>query len=202
MVQWLKGREMEIPLQLILFSIPSVIYLIVRKAQHQTWRAIFQSLGWRKPNLRFVIIGFFFGLLPGIFSFVIMDILPSGMFDQPGIAQSAYAGWTPSISAFFLALIREAIYTALGEEVFFRGFLGNLLIRRLRFTLGNLVQSIVFLLPHMLLLTIDLQFWPVLIPQFVAGWFFGWLAFRSGSILPSWVAHGMSNAFAALAFMR
>ena len=193
---------MEIPLQLILFSIPSVIYLIVRKAQNQAWTDIFRNLGWRNANPRFLFMGFFFGLLPGIFSFVIMDILPSDMFDQPGIAQSAYAGWTPSISAFFLAWIREAIYTALGEEVFFRGFLGNLLIRRLKFTLGNLVQSILFLLPHTLLLTIDFQFWPVLIPQFVAGWFFGWLAFRSDSILPSWVAHSLSNAFAALAFMR
>jgi membrane protease YdiL (CAAX protease family) len=43
--------------------------------------------------------------------------------------------------------------------------------------------------------------WPILIPQFVAGWFQGWLRFRSDSILPSWFCHSLSNTLSALAFI-
>ena len=193
---------MDIPLQLILFSIPAIIYLIIKKMQGRDWNTIFKSLGWSKSDPKYLLIGIALGLIPGFFSFFIMDLLPPGLFDQPGIAQTIYSEWTPSIIAFLLALLREAFYIALGEEIFFRGFIGNLLIRRMGFAFGNLLQSIIFLLPHTLLLTIDLRLWPVLIPQFAAGWLFGWLLYRSGSILPSWVAHSLSNAFSALAFMR
>jgi membrane protease YdiL (CAAX protease family) len=55
------------------------------------------------------------------------------LLEQPGIAQTVYSGWELSISSFVLALLREAIYTALGEEILFRGFIGSLLTRRLGF---------------------------------------------------------------------
>jgi membrane protease YdiL (CAAX protease family) len=74
-------------------------------------------------------------------------------------------------------------------------------IRRFGFLIGNLLQSIVFLLPHLFLLTVSITLWPILIPQFIAGWLYGWLLYKSGSILPSWIAHSLSNAFGAMAFM-
>ncbi len=193
---------MEIPVGLILFSLPSYIYFLVNKARKQDTRRIFRNIGLTRPNRKFLLIGLVLGLIPGLFTLLITKYLPPVLLEQPGIAQSAYSGWSLSIASFLLALLREAIYTALGEEILFRGFIGGLLIRRLGFATGNIFQSLIFLLPHALILTIDSKLWPILILQFIAGWLFGWLFYQSGSVFPSWVAHSLSNAFGALAFMR
>jgi membrane protease YdiL (CAAX protease family) len=101
-----------------------------------------------------------------------------------------------------LVWLREAIYVALGEEIFFRGLLGGWLVRRLGFAIGNTVQTLIFLLPHLLLLLVSLNLWPIIAVQIVAGWLLGWLRYRSDSILPGWLAHSLINAFGALATMR
>lgn len=75
-------------------------------------------------------------------------------------------------------------------------------MRRLGFGIGNLIQASLFLLPHLTLLRVSLGLWPLLVAQFVGGWLFGWLLHRSGSILPGWLAHTLSNAFGALVFMK
>ena len=117
------------------------------------------------------------------------------------VSTSIYAQWSLSISSVMFAFVREAFYTALGEEVFFRGLLGGWLERRFGFKVGNTVQAVVFLLPHLLLLMVSTSFWLVVIVQFLAGWVLGWLRSRSGSILPGWLAHSLMNAIGALTAM-
>jgi len=70
------------------------------------------------------------------------------------------------------------------------------------FTVGNLIQSVVFLLPHLLLLQLGTAIWPVFIVQGAAGWLQGWLRYRSNSILPGWVVHTLSNTASAVSTMR
>jgi membrane protease YdiL (CAAX protease family) len=53
----------------------------------------------------------------------------------------------------------------------------------------------------MFILTIIDSLWPLLLAQFIAGWLQRWLYYKSGSILPGWLTHGLGNAFGALAFM-
>jgi membrane protease YdiL (CAAX protease family) len=131
-----------------------------------------------------------------------VQTLPSEVLQDPNISASAYAGWTLGVTSFLLAWLREAVYVALGEEIFFRGFLGGWLIRKLGFAIGNTVQAMIFLLPHLLLLLVSLNFWPVIAVQLLAGWLVGWLRYRSDSILPGWLAHSLINAFGALAAMK
>jgi membrane protease YdiL (CAAX protease family) len=114
---------------------------------------------------------------------------------------SDYAGKPLTIANILAALFHEAFYIALGEEVFFRGFLGSWLIRRLGFGWGNLAQTAVFMLPHLPLLTLGTQIWPVFIVQFCAGWLQGWLLEKSGSILPGWLVHTATNLTSAISFM-
>jgi membrane protease YdiL (CAAX protease family) len=192
---------MNIPFQLIFFSIPSIIFIFVQRIKKQDWNLIIKNIGLKGTQVKYIAIGLGMGLVPGLFSLLLPDILPTDILNQPGIAQSVYTGWSLSVSSFLLAFLREAIYIALGEEIFFRGFLGKLLYRKLGFIAGNLIQSIVFLLPHLLLLTISLRLWPILIAQFIGGWLYGWLCHQSDSILPSWLAHSLGNAFGALVFM-
>jgi len=193
---------MNIPLQLILLLIPSLIFIGVNKIRKRDWNSILSNIGWKLPPVRYLAIGLGMGLLPGLITIFIPNILPPELIDQPEIAQSIYSEWSLSIITFFLAFLREAIYIALGEEIFFRGFLGGILFRKIGFIAGNIIQSIIFLLPHLLLLTISVRLWPILLMQFLGGWIYGWIFYKSESILPSWLAHSLGNAFGAMIFMR
>jgi membrane protease YdiL (CAAX protease family) len=192
----------EFPLQPILFLIPSLTFIIIQKIRKQDWSTALINIGWQLPPTKYIAVGLGFGLISGLFSFFISNMLPQEVFGQPGIAQSFYSNWSLSVSTFFLSFLRETIYVALGEEIFFRGFLGGILYRKLGFMVGNIIQSIVFLLPHLLLLTVSIKLWPILIAQFIGGWLFGWLCYKSESILSSWLAHALSNAFGAIMFMN
>ena len=100
------------------------------------------------------------------------------------------------------AFVRESIYVALGEELFFRGLVGYWLMRHLGFWVGNAVQSLVFLAPHLLVLSAGLELWPLLLAPLISGWLYGWLLYRSGSILPGWLGHSLGIAFAAAGVMK
>ena len=132
---------------------------------------------------------------------LVLRAVPSELLENPMVSTSVYTGWSLSLSSFMFALMREAFYVALGEEVFFRGFLGGLLERRYGFVTGNTIQALVFLLPHLLLLHVSVSFWVVIFVQFLAGWAMGWLRNRSGSIMPGWFVHSLINAFGALLTM-
>ena len=193
---------MDIPIQLIALSLPSLIYMAVRKLRGEKWNQILEKLGWRGCSTRDLLWSL--GVLaPGVgLVWLVPRLVSPDILQNPTLGTSYYAGWTRSITAFLLAWLREAIYVALGEEVFFRGLLGGWLIRRFGFAIGNSVQALIFLLPHLLLLTVSLSLWPLLIAQLAAGWLLGWLRHRSGSILPGWLVHSLSNAFGALAAMQ
>lgn len=193
---------MEIPWQLLVFTAPSLIYLAVRKWRGEKWNQTFEKLGWR--GCRPVYFVWSLGVLAILLglAWLATRLTPPDVFQRPNIGASYYAGWTRGVSAFLLAWLREAIYVTLGEEIFFRGFLGGWLIRRFGFIVGNTVQTLAFLLPHLLLLLVGLDLWPFLIVTLVAGWLQGWLRHSSGSILPGWLSHSLANAFGALAAMK
>lgn len=188
---------MEIPFQLVIFSIPSLILIGLLRRKGNTWREAFASVGWQgsKPVYFAWALGVF--AVTGGLAWVALQFIPPELMQGEGVNIASYAGLPPTLMTFLFLLLREGIYTALGEEIFFRGWLGGWLVRRFGFAVGNTVQAVIFLLPHLLLLTVGIGFWPIFIPQFVAGWLQGWLRHRSGSILPSWFAHTLSNVASA-----
>jgi membrane protease YdiL (CAAX protease family) len=192
---------MTVPIQNLVFIIPSLITIGVLRVRGQTWKYSFGVVGWQRTSLRYLVIGLLMGVVTGAFASSLSPTIPPEILEHPSIATSQYAGLTLGLQSFFIALFREGIFVALGEEVFFRGFLGCVLTRRLGFQIGNLLQAIIFLLPHLFILTVSTTLWPILIPQFLAGWVYGLLVYKSGSILPSWIAHSLGNAFGAVAFM-
>ncbi len=140
-------------------------------------------------------------MIIGLLAWLAMRIIPPELFQSEHVNVSSYTGTPKTMAGFLIIFLHEAFYVALGEEIFFRGWLGGWLNRRLGFVPGNTVQSFLFLLPHLMLLTISLQFWPILIPQFVAGWLQGWLRYKSDSILPSWLSHTLSNTLSAFSLL-
>jgi membrane protease YdiL (CAAX protease family) len=192
---------MDIPVMLVVWSVPSLVSLGYQRCRGAGWRETLKNLGLQgctREDLAWAL-GFLV-LLSGL-SWVVFQFIPADIFQNNNLNTSFYAGWTPGLFTFLLAWTRETLYAALGEEIFFRGWLGGWLVRRLGFWVGNTLQALIFLLPHLILLTISPSLWPLNLLQFAAGWLQGWLRVRSGSILPSTLTHSLSNAFGALAAM-
>jgi len=192
---------MDLPLQLIVLSIPSLIYVAVHRWRGEKWNEVFRKIGWHGSRPIYFLWSLGVMIVAGGLGWLALQTVPAEVLQGPNINISAYASWKLSVTSFLLAWLREAIYVALGEEIFFRGLLGGWLVRRFGFAIGNTVQALIFLLPHLLLLLVSLHFWPIIVVQMVAGWLLGWLRYRSDSILPGWLAHSLSNAIGALAAM-
>ena len=192
---------MDLPLQLIVLGIPSLIYVAVRRRRGEKWKEVFEKIGWRGSRRIYFLWSLVVIILIGGLGWLTLQAVPSEVLRDPNINISDYTGWTLSLSSFLLVWLREAIYVALGEEIFFRGFLGGWLVRRLGFAIGNTIQALVFILPHLLLLLVSQSLWLIIIVQLIAGWLMGWLRCRSNSILPGWLAHSLSNAIGALSVM-
>jgi CAAX protease family protein len=192
---------MDLPLQLIVFRIPSLVSVAVRRRRGEEWGEVLGKIGWQGCPPIYFLWALGIVILVGGLGWLAFQTVPSEVLRDPNVNTSHYAGWTFGITSFLLAWAREAICVALGEEILFRGFLGGWLIRRFGFAVGNILQALAFLLPHLLLLLVSLSLWPVIIVQFVAGWLLGWLRYRSNSILPGWLAHSFTNAFGALMAM-
>ena len=193
---------MDLPLQPILLSIPSIIYIAVRRSRRENWKEILGKLGWKVNRPVYFIWSLGVVIIVVGLGWLALQSVPSDVLDDPSVSISQYTGWTISIISFLLVWIREAIYIAIGEEIFFRGFLGGWLFRRFGFAIGNIIQALIFILPHLLLLIVSISFWPIVAVQLMAGWLLGWLRYKSDSILPGWLAHSLSNAIGALAAMK
>lgn len=175
--------------ELILFLIPSIVYFLVQGSPKKLGRPrAARRLGatWGRPRDYAWAAAL---LLPlAALGYLALLLVPAEVLSTPGVVARA-----TTVLATLGILLR-----ALGEEVFFRGLLGGILVRRLGFAVGNLLQAVIFLLPHAALLLVDASLWPLLPVQFVAGWLLGWLRTRSGSFIPGALVHAIANVGAGL----
>jgi CAAX amino terminal protease family. len=129
---------------------------------------------------------------------VAFRLIPPGALQGEEMNTAAYTGWPRNMGSLMLIFVVEMLNRALPEEVFFRGWLGGCMVRRFGFWMGNTLQALVFLFPHLLLLTVTMALWPITILQFAAGWLQGWLRWRSESVIPSTMVHAITNILGAL----
>ena len=130
---------MDVPLQLILLSIPSLIALMVGRRRGQQWSAVLRNIGWCGSRPIFFLWAIGVLLIVGGLGWLAIQSVPTDILHNPALSTSAYTGWAFNVSSFLLIWLRESLYVALGEELFFRGFLGGWLIRRLGFVIGNTI---------------------------------------------------------------
>jgi membrane protease YdiL (CAAX protease family) len=193
---------MELPLQLIVLTTPSIVYIAVKRQRGESWSHILSKIGFQNTSLSYYSLGLLTILITGLLGQIAFQAIPQAVLTSPDVNISAYIGLELNLSSLIGILLHEAFYIALGEEIFFRGLLGGWLFRRFGFLIGNLVQSIVFLLPHLLLLLVSYSLWPIIPVQFIAGWLLGWLRYRAQSIFPGWVAHSIINTLGALSLLN
>ncbi|MFT4294480.1 MAG: CPBP family intramembrane metalloprotease [Micropruina sp.] len=176
--------------EFVLLCLPTVGYLAVQSRRPgQTLHAALgrAGLGWGTASgYGWAALLLLPLLLIGWLSLV---AIPPDLLAAPGVVVGRPAS---------LAAAAGVVLRAAGEEVFFRGLLGGVLVRRLGFGWGNLLQSVLFFLPHLALLAVDVRLWPILPVQFVTGWLLGWLRQRTATMLPGAVLHAVANLTAGL----
>jgi len=123
---------------------------------------------------------------------------PVEPFTRAGSAQSAFVGLGFNARAVVLSLLYGVVKTGFSEELLFRGLIAGSLGRRLPLVWANLLQAAIFLLPHLLILMVMPEMWPLLVLVFAGSLFFGWLRIRSGSILGPWLLHAAANVTVCL----
>ena len=177
----------------IFFLLPSLITLVVLRIRRQPWVKTCSLLGWRLGAPIHYLWALGILLITALPVLVVAFFLFPDLYRHPekGSTLYIYARVGLSFTSILLAFLNEFFFTALGEEVFFRGLVGGWLMRRFGFPLGNALQTLIFLLPHLPVLLIGL--WPLLIGPLLGGWLLGWLRFKSDSILPGMFVHALGN---------
>lgn len=190
--------------QLGVFMFIPYIAFIFRKDRAETF---FQYLGIYKAETKsmvFSIASALLFLVAGVgFAFFNERILMA--LQSPDNIVGSLRGSVLTWESFFLIILIAWVKTSLSEEIFFRGFIGKRLIKRFGFSIGNMVQALVFGGVHVILFYIIVDT-ALGIEAFVfvfyamAGWIIGYIneRFGKGSILPGWVSHGVGNTAAFL----
>jgi membrane protease YdiL (CAAX protease family) len=105
----------------------------------------------------------------------------------------------PSLFVFGSIFNYCVLATGFPEELLFRGLIAGVLFRRRSFWIANLIQALIFVLPHLLLLFVAPELWMLAVSLPLGlGLLLGWLRHTSGSIWPGVIVHAVSNAAGAL----
>lgn len=179
----------------IVFLLPSLITLVVLRSRRLPWQKTLAVLGWRLGKPIHYLWASLFCLLGAATIILIALFVFPDLYQHPssGTTLYYYARLGLSVPSILSAFLNEALFTALGEEAFFRGLLGGWLMRRFGFLAGNTLQTLIFLLPHLPLLLVAASFWPLLVFPVFLGWLNGWLRYKSESIFPGMLVHALGN---------
>lgn len=176
----------------VLAGIPFLIYFIYHRRRHGRGLAeVAQRAGLRIGETRYLIYSAAFALA----SVAVLLIWPPRMepFLREGSPQRAFAGLGLSESTVAMALLYGVLKTGFAEELLFRGLIAGSLARRLSLFWANVWQAVIFLLPHLIILTIMPELWALLPIVFAGALFLGWIRIKSGSMLGPWLVHTAAN---------
>jgi membrane protease YdiL (CAAX protease family) len=123
---------------------------------------------------------------------------PLEPFVREGSPQRAFLRLGLSAQAVALALLYGVVQTGFTEELLFRGLIAGSLARRLSAVRANLLQSLIFVAPHLLVLRVMPEMWWILPIIFAGALFAGWVRIKSGSIIGPWLVHASANVTTCL----
>jgi membrane protease YdiL (CAAX protease family) len=180
---------------ILLFSIIPLVWYLIRK---KTLKGFAYSLGIYKPkkmNLLAVIL-----TITTVYLITLAASIMIIVWGSSGRSSVDIHNFT-AITIFFYLLL-YGMKTGIAEEIFFRGFIAKKLIKILGFSKGNVVQAVVFALPHFVIRgsasTADIIV--RIINAFLLGYTFGYIMDRkcNGSIIPVMISHILINMISSL----
>ncbi|GKX29481.1 CAAX protease family protein [Vallitalea longa] len=188
-------------IQVIILSIIPFLWWIISDRKNSSF---LQWIGLRKiiiKDKKKYVLTIFIMLLISLIT--IFGILPL-FVDTSYNATSQFEG--KGVSALIPALIFSFIQTGLSEEIFFRGFLAKRFINKFGFRIGNVIQGLLFGLMHgIFFYSIAGVFGSIIIILLtgLSGWVSGWFNEEQsgGSIISSWMIHGLGNIISSIAVM-
>lgn len=190
-------------IQVILFSlVPLIFYLI----KHKKIKGFFDFIGIKKINESWVLKSIIISLIAGIFSlFPLIYIKTTGGFNSGLLATNSFMNKEFGLGLILEIFIYAFIRTAMSEEILFRGFIAKRLMNRLGFVKGNLIHSFIFGIIHGIvfiqygILAVIIS---ILLPSII-GYIFTWNNEKNcnGSIISSWLIHGISNVIGPILIM-
>lgn len=176
--------------EFVLLIVPVLVYVIVQsRGTHRTWGSAWARVGATWGTVAAYLWALVLALPLLLAAWLAIVVVPAEVLAAPGVSIARVSS---------VAAVVGVVLRAVGEEVFFRGLLGGVLMRRLGFAWGNLLQAVLFLLPHLPLLLVDVRLWPLLPVQLVTGWLLGWLRFKAGSFIPGALLHVLVNIIAGV----
>lgn len=176
--------------EFIVFCLPALVYVLVQsRGEQRTFASALERVGasWGSASAYRLAALLLLPLL--VTGWLAIVLIPGEALAGPGVSVARLTSFGVAVSV---------VLRAVGEEVFFRGLLGGVLVRRLGFAAGNLVQSTLFIVPHLVLLLVDVRLWPIIPVQFAAGWMLGWLREKTGTFVPGAAVHVVANVAAGL----
>jgi membrane protease YdiL (CAAX protease family) len=182
---------------IVLGGVPLLAFALYHKWRN---RARFpEALAWaglQRGDTRYVWICAAAALL--VIAALIVWPPPLEPLTREGSAQRRFAGLGLNPRSVTAALLYGVVQTGFSEELLFRGVIPGALARILSERWTNLVQAVIFLIPHLLIVMIMPEVWPILLLVFGGALFTGWARLRSGSVLGPWLLHASANVTVAL----
>ncbi|NOZ03674.1 MAG: CPBP family intramembrane metalloprotease [FCB group bacterium] len=165
--------------------VPLIVFLVYRK------EPLFQRLRLQLVSSQTIIATVILSLGIVVISDEI-DRLTNLIFPQPEyFIKLAEMLNTDSIGSALLLILAIVVIAPLGEEMLFRGFLQKFLEEYWKdITRAILVTSMFFALIHLN------PYWVIQI--YLLGMILGYLAWRTGSVIPSFILHGINNGLALI----
>ena len=182
---------------MLLGGVPLLGYFIYHRWRYgRTFVEVARRVGLQLGDPKYLIHSVAVAAL-SVFVLLILEPSPEP-FAREGSAQSKFVGLGLGAPAFTMAFFYGVVQTGFTEELLFRGLIAGSLSRRLSVMWANLVQALIFLLPHLLILTVMPEMWLLLPLVFAGSLIFGWVRIRSASILGPWIMHATVNVTMAL----
>lgn len=176
----------------ILGGLPFLAYFAWQKWRHKRgFVEVARRAGLQLGEGRYIVYSLAFALA-GVAILIIWPP-PLEPFLGAGSPQQPFRGLGLSGDALAMALLYGVVQTGFPEELLFRGLIAGSLSRRLSLAWANVLQALIFLLPHLLVLRVMPEMWGILPVIFVVALFVGWVRIKSGSILGGWLIHAAAN---------
>lgn len=183
--------------QVLVFSLIPFIWWVVTARRKENF---FLWIGLVKVKKNYSIIVLVIALFC-VVSWVMQKFIVPCLLPPGATVQQSYTG--QGAAAILPILLFGMIQTGLSEEILFRGFILKRLSKKLGFQRANFLQALLFGTIHgigFFMLTTPFKAIIIVLITGFLGWIFGYLNEKKcdGSIIPSYLCHGIGNCFISL----